>query len=133
MTLVGIQATALAVGCGGDDDPESNADRYEGTEREVAALIDEFAEAGRDGDGERVCEEVFTTALARNVAREADQPCPDEVEENLPEGEYELTVDSIEVKNDAATVHVTDESDNESLLTLVNDNGEWRVLRVTEG
>jgi hypothetical protein len=134
MTFAGILVTSLAIGCGGgDDDPENNADRYEGTEAEVAALIDEFGEAGRNGDGERVCEEIFTEALATNVARESGQTCPAEVEENLPEDDYELTVDSIEIDGTAATVHVTDESDNESLLTLVKAGGEWRVLRVTEG
>jgi len=134
MTFASILAAAAAVGCGGgDDDPEKNADRYEGDEAEVAALIDDFAEAGRAGDGERVCGEVFTEALATNVARESGQTCPEEVQQNLPEGEYELTVDSIEVKGASATVHVTDESDNESLLTLVRASGQWRVLRVTEG
>ena len=127
--LLGI---VFAIGCGGDDE-ETNADRYEGEEAEVAALVDEFAEAGRDGDGEKVCEEIFDEALAKNVEREAKQSCASEVEDNLPEGEYELEVSSVDVSDNTATVAVTDQDDNKSVLHVVKADSDWRVLRVTPG
>ena len=127
--LLGI---ALVIGCGGDDE-ETNADRYEGEEAEVAGLVDDFAEAGREGDGEKVCEQLFAEALAKNVEREADQSCASEVEDNLPEDEYELEVDSVDVTDDTATVAVTDQDDNKSILHVVKVDSDWRVLRVTPG
>lgn len=126
-----ILGASLAIGCGGgDDDGSENADRYEGDEREVAALVDDFADAGRDGDGARVCDEIFAVALTRNVEREAKQSCEAEVEENLPEGEYELEVDAIDVNGQTATANVTDEEDNRSVLHMVKSGDAWRILRV---
>lgn len=130
--LGAVLAATVAVGCGGgDDDDESNADRYEGAEAEVAAVVDEFSEAGREGDGARICGEIFARALARNIEQEAGQSCETEVTENLPEDEYELTVDSLNVKDQAATAAVTDQDDNSSVLHMVKTESGWEVLRVT--
>ena len=127
--LLGI---AFVIGCGGDDD-DTNADRYEGEEAEVAALVDDVAEAGRDGDGERICEQIFADPLAANIEKESKQSCATEVEENLPEDEYELEVDSVDVNGDEATAAVTDQDDNKSVLHVVKVDSDWRVLRVTAG
>lgn len=127
--LLGV---AFVIGCGGDDE-ETNADRYEGEEAEVAGLVDDFAEAGREGDGAKVCEQIFAEELANNVEREAKQSCASEVEANLPEDDYELEVDSVDVKDDTATVAVTDQDDNKSILHVVKVDSDWRVLRVTPG
>ena len=125
-------AVTFAIGCGGDDD-DTNADRYDGEEAEVAGLVDDFAEAGRDGDGERICEQIFADALAANIEKEANQSCATEVQENLPEDEYELEVDSVDVKGDEATAAVTDQDDNKSVLHIVKVDSDWRILRVTPG
>jgi hypothetical protein len=129
--LAALIGVALAAGCGGGDDEESNADRFEGDEAEVAAVIDDFSEAGRDGDGDRVCSEIFDTALAKNVEREAKQSCATEVNENLPEGDYDLTANSIEVKGNAATAVVSDQDENKSVLYFTKKGDDWRVFRVT--
>lgn len=130
--LGALLGVAFAIGCGGDDD-ETNADRYEGVEAEVAGLVDDFAEAGRDGDGAKICEQIFAEALAANVEKEANQSCATEVEENLPKDEYELEVDSVDVNDDTATVTVTDQDDNKSVLHVVKVESDWRILRVTPG
>lgn len=118
---------------GGDDDVNNNADRYEGTEAEVATVVDDFANAGRDGDGAKVCEDIFTADLAENVERESGQSCATEVEENLPADEYELEVDTLEVEDDTATVGVTDQDDNTSVLHISRVDAAWRIARVTPG
>lgn len=128
--MCAVAGLTLVIGCGGDDE-ETNADRYEGEEAEVAGLVDDFAEAGRESDGERVCDQIFAAELAKNVERESQQSCASEVEENLPEDEYELEVDSVDVKGDTATVAVTDQADNKSVLHVVKIEADWRVLRVT--
>ena len=123
--LIGV---SLAIGCGGGDDDEGgNADRYEGDEADVAAVVDDFAEAGREGDGARVCDEIFAVALARNVEREAEQSCATEVESQISEGEYELTVNSVELDEKAASVAVTDQNGNSSVLQMVRVDDDWRV------
>lgn len=122
----------LLVG-GGDDDVNNNADRYEGTEAEVATVVDEFANAGRGGDGTKICEEIFTAELVKNIEREAGQSCPSEVDENLPEDEYELEIDTLEVDGDTATVAVTDQADNSSVFHFSRVDGAWRIARITQG
>jgi hypothetical protein len=128
-----LSGLALAAGCGGDDDPPSNADRYDGEEAEVAGVVDDFVEAARDGDWERVCEQVFHESLMRNIERESGQSCPSEVEDNLSEDQddYELEVDSIDVQDAAATVAVTDQDDQQSVLVIARGDSGWRIARVT--
>jgi len=133
-SLLALSAAVVAIGCGGDDDDaNNNADNYEGTDAEVAAVVDDFANAGRDGDGAKVCDEIFSEELSGNVEEEAGQSCASEVEDNLPEGDYELTIDTLQVKGDAATVGVTDQDDNESVLHLERTDSDWRIARVTPG
>ena len=128
---VAMSATVLAIGCGGDDDDvNNNAERYEGTEAEVATLVDDFANAGRDGEGEQICGEYFADQLVQSIEEESGQSCPSEVDENLPD-EYELTIDSLEVQGDTATVGVTDQDDQSNVLHVERANGAWQVARVT--
>ena len=122
---------AIAVGCGDDDEVNNNADDYEGTDAEVAGLVDDFANAGRDGDGTTICEDIFTAELVSNIEREAGQSCPSEVQDNLPKDEYELEINSLAVDGDTATVEVDDQDDNSSVLHIERVDGAWRVARVT--
>jgi hypothetical protein len=124
-------AAAVAAGCGGDDDVNNNADDYDGTDAEVAGLVDDFANAGRDGEGTEICEDIFSTELAGNIERESGQSCPSEVEDNLPEDDYELEIESLAVDGDKATVAVTDQDDNASVLHIEKIDDVWRIARVT--
>ena len=129
--IAALIGASLVAGCGGGDDEDSNASRYEGDEADVAGVVDDFAAAGKDGDGAKICNEIFDAALAKNVEREAKQSCASEVQDNLPEGEYDLTVNSIQVKGNAATAAVTDQDDNKSVLFMTKKGDAWRVFRVT--
>ena len=131
--VAALCAMAIAAGCGDDDDVNNNADDYDGTEAEVASVVDDFANAGRDGDGTKICEEIFSTQLADNIERESGQSCPSEVEENLPEDDYELEIDTLAIDGDTATVAVTDQDDNSSVLHIEKVDDAWRIARVTAG
>ena len=128
-----LSGAALAAGCGGNDDPPSNADRYEGEEAEVAGVVDDFVDATRDGDWERVCDQVFDESLTKNIESESGQSCPSEVEENLSEDQedYELEVDSIDLQDAVARVAVTDQDDRQSVLVIQQADSGWRIARVT--
>ena len=132
--MLRLAAGVLAVGCGDDgDDVNNNADDYSGQDAEVAQVVDDFANAGRDGDGEKICGEIFSEELTQNVEKAAEQSCPTEVQDNLPEDEYELEVNTLEVSGSTATVGVTDQDDNKSVLHIEKDGASWRIARVTPG
>ena len=72
--------------------------------------------------------------MTKNVEQESGQSCPSEVSENLPEDEYELEVNTLEVSGDTATAAVTDQDDNKSVLHIEKaDALNWRIARVTAG
>jgi hypothetical protein len=130
--LAALSAAAIAAGCGGGgDDVNNNADDYDGTDGEVAGLVDDFANAGRDGDGTKICDDIFSKELAANVEKQAGQSCASEVEDNLPADKYELEIDSLELKGETATVAVTDQDDNSSVLHIQKIDNVWRVASVT--
>jgi hypothetical protein len=130
--VVALCAAAIAVGCGDDgDDVNNNADNYDGTDAEVASVVDDFANAGRDGDGTKLCEDFLTPELVANIEKEAGQSCPSEFEEELEEGEYELEIDSLEVKGDTATVGVTDQKDRSTVFNVERVDADWRIASFT--
>jgi hypothetical protein len=130
--VAALSTVALMGACGGDDDDvNNNADDYSGQEGEVAQVVDDFADAGRDGDGDKVCSEIFAEQLAENVEKEAGQSCASEVSENLPEDDYELEVDTLEVDGNTATVGVTDQDDNKSVLHFQKADSAWQIVSVT--
>jgi hypothetical protein len=130
--VAAVSATALVIGCGGDDDDvNNNADNYSGTEAEVASLVDDYGNAGREGDGTQICEEIFADDLTSNIEEQAGQSCPSEVQDNLPEDEFEVEIDSLEVNNKKATVAITDQDDNRSVLHIERGDAGWRISGVT--
>ena len=42
-------------------------------------------------------------------------------------------MDTLEVNGDTATVGVTDQDDNKSVLHIEKDGADWRIARVTPG
>jgi hypothetical protein len=132
-SLAALCAAFLVVGCGGDDGDggSNNADDYSGTEADVASVVDDLANAANDGDGSQICDEIFAPEFAEFVESEADQTCASEIEDNIPEGDYELEIDTLEVDEETATVGVTDQDGNETVLHLETVDGDWRVTRFT--
>jgi hypothetical protein len=127
-----VLVAAVVGGCGGDSNGGSdNASRYSGAEADVASVVDAFATAGNEGDGQRICTDVFALPLAKNVERKSKQSCAGEIEDNLPKGEYELDIDQIQVRGSTATATVTDQDGNSSVFSFVKDGSDWRVLRIT--
>lgn len=124
-----LSLVVVAPGCGGDDneDATDNEDRF----RDVASLVDDFAQAGREGDGERICDDLLLPTLTRNIEGEAGQSCASEVEQRLPKDEYELQAIDIKISGEAATVAVVDQAKQDAVLHLVQRDGEWRVARVS--
>ena len=107
-------------------DSPSNASRYQGVEREVAAQVDDTEEAFSDGNGDLVCDQIFTERFADLITLGGEEPCAEQFD--LEDGEIQvgITVRRITVSGDTATVEVT-EGDTPERWTMMKMNGRWRI------
>jgi hypothetical protein len=118
-------AALLPAGCGlGGDDSDRDA---------VEQVMTDLESASRDGDGVRICKEIFTPKLSSSVSRSAKSgECATEVEDKLFSPDAEIEVSEIEVPDEAnATVTVEEANGNVSTVFLVKQDGEWRIRSVT--
>ena len=117
MLLAGI----VSGGCG--DDKMSPA---ETSKDQVTAVITSLGESARDGDGAKICNELFTSNLKISVAKASKKTCAREVGDNIFSSETSFDVKSVKVDGDTATATVTDQKDRTSDLVLFNESGGWR-------
>jgi hypothetical protein len=125
--LLALAAAAL-IGCGSDDDPGSSD--FEGEEAEVAAVIDRLSDSARQGDGDTICNDLFTSNLRISIRRASGQPCSDEVTENIVDDDTKYTTEDVTVEGARATARVKDQKDRMTALLLEQVGGEWRIARI---
>ena len=123
-TIVGFMAALCAAGvlasCGGGGDGEG----------EVKDVVEELESASREGDGARICNELFTENLAISIRRAAKQPCADEVTQNVASKSARFTVAELEVDGDKATAQLVDEKEQRSDVLFERDGDSWRIARI---
>ena len=127
---VGLAAACVAAmsACGGEDG--ANAKRYEGDQKEVAAAIDDLQSAAREGDGEKICDDLFGKKLRADIAQQTGESCEARVKEQFAAKETTLTVKQVRMRGEkSAVVNVTDQEGSTSVLYLEDDDG-WRLVRI---
>ena len=127
--VVGV-ATA-AGGCGGGDDekPPPPAD----TERAaVVCLLAALQAASRAGDGDRICNGIFTVRLANSITRSSKSgSCAKEVRRNLFSRRTRFSVKRVAFTDASdATAIVTEQNGNTSKVFLIKQAGRWRIRGV---
>jgi hypothetical protein len=124
--LLALATVAPLGGCfgGGDDGSDSDA---------VNQVLTDLQSASRDGDGSRICDEIFTPKLAASVSRNAKSGnCAKEVKAKLFSPEAEIDVEKIDLPDDSsATATVKEANGNVSKVYLVKQDGQWRIRGVT--
>jgi hypothetical protein len=126
LTLV-LAAVALA-GCGAQQ--SSSADEFTGTDREIAQVVDDFANAARTGDGEEICTRLVTGGFARELA--AGNECKDEVAKAVSDAnDFDLEVTDVTVSGTTARVEVRQGEEGEDARTatfeLAREGRDWRL------
>jgi hypothetical protein len=127
--VVGLLVVAIAVaaflvtrdGSGGSDQDA------------VTQVMSDLESASREGDGARICEEIFTPKLAALIARSAESgSCAAEVKAQLFSPDAKIDVENVEVPDDSnATATVKEANGNVSTVHLVKQGGEWHIRSVT--
>ena len=122
---------AAALGaCGGSDDkpaPNSSDDT-----RGILATVDALQTASRQRDARRICQELFTDALAKSIRDASEHTCEAEVRETLTSPDARLSVSrDVDVKGSHATATVREQNGKTSTVSFVKDGDRWRIERVT--
>ena len=124
--LLALAVVAPLGGCfgGGDDGSDSDA---------VNQVLTDLQSASRDGDGSRICDEIFTPKLAASVSRNAKSGnCAKEVKAKLFSPDAEIDVEKIDLPDESsATATVKEANGNVSKVFLVKQDGQWRIRGVT--
>ena len=118
----------VAVGCGA---PTSSTADFEGTEQDVAEVIENLQQAATDDAPERVCETILSPKL---TSRLGDR-CEDAVEAGFDDADTsELIVDSVRVTGNTARAQVFVGADEErkELMTLEKDGDRWKITSLGE-
>ena len=121
-------AAAALIGCGSDDDSDSSD--FKGEEADVAAVIERLGDSARAGDGDTICNDLFTSNLRISIRRASGQPCPDEVTENIVDEDTKYAIEDLAVEGRRSTARVRDQKDRKSALLLEQVRGEWRIARI---
>ena len=124
--LIALAITPLAA-CGGGDDESSNADRFEGPEKSVAAVVDELQSSSREGDTKTICREIFTADHAAKVAQAGGMSCEAKAKQEIAVPEETIEVQGLLVNGSGATARVKEQTGRVSTLVFVKSGGDWRI------
>jgi hypothetical protein len=115
-------------GCGlGGDDGDGGSDRDA-----VEQVMSDLETASREGDGDRICDQIFTPKLADNVTDSSNSgSCATEVKDKLFARDAAIEVQNIDVPDESnATATVEEANGNTSTIFLVKQSGRWRIRSV---
>lgn len=120
---------ALLAGCGAASSSKS-ADDFKGDQRAVAQVVDDLSSAASKRDATKICDDVFTTELAKRLVRGSDR-CKDLVKDQLKDADvYKMKVESVQVTGAKATASVKSQFDGDDKLTTLSfarQGREWRL------
>ena len=131
LRLAAATGGLLLIGaCGGGDDGP-NAKRFDGQQKDVAAVIDDLQSASRAGEPERICEEVFTKELASTIKRETGVECTKRVGQQLVDEKATYKAEGVRLDgDDRAVVNVTDAAGTRSVLYMTKAGDDWRIAQI---
>ena len=126
LSLLALSAVVPLSGCLGSGGDKSDRDQ-------IDQVMSDLQSASRDGDGTRICQEIFTPKLAALISRSAKSgDCATEVKAKLFSPDAKIDVESVDVPDSSnATATVKEANGNVSKVSLVKQGGEWRIRSVT--
>jgi hypothetical protein len=124
--LLALTAVMPLSGCFGSGGDKSDRDQ-------IDQVMSDLQSASRDGDGSRICQEIFTPKLAALISRSSKTGnCAAEVKAKLFSPEAKIDVESVDVPDGSnATATVKEANGNVSKVYLVKQGGAWHIRSVT--
>ena len=135
MKVLSLLALLVLAGCGGASGGggPSGGDASGGNEESnVRFVIADLQAASRDGDGDKICNQIFTPKLADSVTSASKSgSCAKEVKKNLFDPQERLVVEDVQIVDPTTAIAVVKESNaTTSKVSLVKQGGEWRISSV---
>lgn len=126
---VPLLAVIVLASCGGNASPPAGGGNDESA---VRAVIADLQAASRAGDGNRICNQIFTPKLADSVTSESrSKSCAKEVREKLFSPHARITAESVNVSDPTSALAIVKEQNGKtSRMDLVKQSGRWRVRGV---
>jgi hypothetical protein len=137
LTTALLAAALLAAGCGSAT-KDSTGD-FKGEARQVAVTIEDYQDAARKSDEEKICNDLLAPELVRMIeaaGKGGRGSCPDHLKDSLRDADsFEITVKKVDVKGTTATATVKSEGrqeDRTDTMTLVKAGTplRWRIATV---
>ena len=128
--MAGVAGSVLLAACGGGGG--ENEGRFDGERAEVAKVVDQLQSAGREGDGQRICETLFTKNLSASVQKASGRDCGEEVSSNIKGADTTYEVSGLRIDGRNATGQLVDQEDRRSSVLFQREGGEWRIARIGE-
>ena len=129
LLVVAVLAAAVLAGRNALSDDNGGGSDQDAVEQ----VLSDLQTASREGDGERICNQIFTPKLSNLVTNSsASGSCATEVRENLFSKDAEFEVQNIDVPDESnATAIVKETNGNTSTVFMVKQSGRWRIRSVT--
>jgi hypothetical protein len=132
---IGIAAALLAASgtigaCGGNSNGGGSSQRADATS--IKAVLADLQAASRQGDGNRICTQIFTPKLSDSVTMSSSTgSCAKEVRQKLFSPNARFTVEGIRITGpSAATAIVKEASGKSSNVFFVKQSNLWRIRSV---
>src|SRR3954453_22825711 len=118
-----LLAVVLLAGC---TTTASDSKSFQGTEGEVADAIGDLQSAGKRRDEGKICAELLTRELARQMAA-AGATCAEQVRDAIADvDDFDLTVKDVSVSGPTATAQIEND-DRTSTFRLQKVGAAWRI------
>jgi hypothetical protein len=129
LTAALCAAALPLVACGGDEG--ENEKRYDGELKEVAAVVDAFQVASREGDARRICEQLFSDELAQTVTSQGGS-CVGRVRRTVVDKEAELRLESLRKDGERQAVgRLVDQKGRRSVLYFARTRDDaWVITNI---
>src|SRR3954447_16616890 len=124
---IAVLAAALALG-GCTAAGKTSAGNFKGDEQAVAKGVDDLQKAARQGQNEKVCDDVFTKELAARFDA-GGATCAGEIKDAIRDvNDYDLKVTDVNVTGTTATATVTQDKVHKSATFGFQKVGpDWRL------
>ena len=128
--FVPVLALVALAGCGGGSRGGGQGGAKD--EDAVRSVVAHLQAASRAGDGNQICNRIFTPKLADSVTSASKSgSCAKEVKKNLFSPQVRIVVEDVEVADPAnATATVKEKTGKTSKVSFVKQGGEWRIRSV---